>query len=263
MHWLLQVPGQPAAAIDKPLMRIGSDPGSDVYLAYPGLAATHALVHCGNQCLWLEAVGHPVHVNGRRIRSKALIRPGDDLHFGSLPARLQSANAPGLDTGSGVGAGTVNFQGRVVLRALTGADVGRAYALMNSLCLGRSVLSEIRIDDLALAERQLLVQRQGNHIVVKNLSPVLEMRVDGWGCTEAQLLPGSQLCIEQHRYVLEAPCLELAPVDEPAPEPEADPLEVPAPMPAKAPFFSKTQWLLLASAIILSGLITLLLTLSP
>ena len=233
MHWLLNAPGQPAAAIDKPLMRIGSDPGSDIFLAHPGLAATHAVLHSGEHGVWLEPLAQPVHVNGRRVQTMAFLRPGDELHVGSVPIKLQSAKAPVRDAVSGAKA--LNFAGRIVLRSLSGRDAGRAYTMMNSLCIGRSVLSEIRIDDLALAERQVLVQRQGNGIIVKNLSPVLEMRVDGWSCTEALLLPGSQLCIEQHRFVLEAPNADMASVDEPQAEPveqpmlEAEPVAAPAP----------------------------------
>lgn len=261
MHWVLHVSGQTPAAIDKPMMRIGSDPSSDIYLPHPGLAASHAVLHSGSHGVWLEPLGQPVHVNGRRVQSAALIRPGDDLHFGSLPAKVQSAKAPVRDAVSGADA--VNFAGRVVLRSLTGRDAGRAYALMNSLCVGRSVLSEIRIDDLALAERQVLVQRQGNSILVKNLSPVLDMRVDGWSCTEALLLPGSQLCIDQHRFVLEAPCPDMTLADEPQPEPLVEPAAVHEQAAVPPPFFSKTQWLLLASAIAISGAIVLLLTWAP
>ncbi len=261
MHWFLHAPGQPAIAIDRRQMRIGSDPGSDIYLAHPDVAQAHAVLHSGDHAVWLEPLGQPVHVNGRRVLSMAFVRPGDDLHIGGVPVRIQSAIAP---VPAGISGGVaLNFSRSVVLRALIGADAGRAYALMNSLCIGRSVLSEIRIDDLALAERQLLVQHQGDHIVVKNLSPVLEMRVDGWACTEARLSPGSQLCIEQHRFLLEAPCLDRLSAPDPQPDQAPEPLSVAEPVAEPSPFFSKTQWLLLAAAIAISGLIILLLTLAP
>lgn len=260
MNWLLLASGHPAAVIDKPVMRIGSDPASDMYLPHPGLASVHALVHTGDRLRWLEAVGHPVHVNGRRVRSVAIIRPGDDLHFGNLPVRVQTAAAPLLEVLPGAKA--LNFSGRVILRVLTGRDAGRAFPLMNSLCIGRSVLSEICIDDLALAERQVLVQRHGNSILVKNLSPVLDMRVNGWSCAEAPLTPGSQLSIDQHRFILEAPCPDIDLAEEYRPEPaEAEAFE-PAPVLGEPRFFSKSQWLLLASAIGLSAAIILLLTLA-
>ena len=56
MNWVLHAPGQSTSLIDKPLMRIGSDPSSDIYLPHPGLAAVHAILHSGNQLIWLEPV---------------------------------------------------------------------------------------------------------------------------------------------------------------------------------------------------------------
>jgi hypothetical protein len=260
MNWVLHAPGQSTSLIDKPLMRIGSDPSSDIYLPHPGLAAVHAILHSGNQLLWLEPVSQPVHINGRRVHSASIIRPGDDLQLGNLPVKVQTSTAPLMEVLPAAKA--LNFSGRVVLRVLTGRDVGRAFPLMNSLCIGRSVLSEIRIDDLALAERQVLVQRHGNSILVKNLSPVLEMRVNGWSCTEAVLAPGSQLSIDQHRFVLEAPCPDLGVVDEPLSEPMDEVPNEAEQETTKPSLLSKSQWLLLASAIGVSVAIILLLTLS-
>lgn len=267
MHLVLHIAGRPPVELDKALVRIGSDPGCEVYLPHPELAPVHALLHADAQALWLEPAaaedGHPVHVNGRRIAAAALLAAGDDIHLGTQALRVQSRAAP---DGARADAGRpLNFAGRVVLRVLSGAETGRAYPLVNSLCLGRSALSEIRIDDPALAERQVLVQRQGNAILVKNLSPVLEMRVDGRVCTEALLPPGSQLAIEQHRFRLEAPQPDLAPqaADAPVAEPLAAAAQ-PAPPPMPAPrLFTRAQWLLLASAAAVSGLLILLLTYSP
>ena len=267
MHYVLHIAGHPPVELDRPRMRIGADPGCEIYLPHPELAPVHAVLHAEAQTLWLEPAaaedGHPVHVNGRRIAAAALLAAGDDIHLGTLALRLQSGIKPdAVRTDAGR---PLNFAGRVVLRVLSGAETGRAYPLVNSLCLGSSSLSEIRIDDPALAERQVLLQRQGNAILVKNLSPVLEMRVDGWVCTEALLRPGSQLGIEQHRFRLEAPQPDLAPSVSDAPgaqEPVADTAQ-PAPPEAPPRLFTRAQWLLLASAVAVSGLLILLLTYSP
>ena len=267
MHYVLHIAGHPPVELDRPRMRIGADPGCEIYLPHPELAPVHAVLHAEAQTLWLEPAaaedGHPVHVNGSRIAAAALLAAGDDIHLGTLALRLQSGIKPdAVRTDAGR---PLNFAGRVVLRVLSGAETGRAYPLVNSLCLGSSSLSEIRIDDPALAERQVLLQRQGNAILVKNLSPVLEMRVDGWVCTEALLRPGSQLGIEQHRFRLEAPQPDLAPSVSDAPgaqEPVADTAQ-PAPPEAPPRLFTRAQWLLLASAVAVSGLLILLLTYSP
>lgn len=267
MHHVLHIAGHQPVELDKVLMRIGADPGCEIYLPHPALAPVHAVLHAEAQALWLEQTaaedGHPVHVNGRRIAAAALLSAGDDIHLGTLALRVQSRAKP--DNARTDAGRPLNFAGRVVLRVLSGAEIGRAYPLVNSLCLGRSTLSEIRVDDPALAERQVLLQRQGNAILVKNLSPVLEMRVDGWICTEALLRPGSQLGIEQHRFRLEAPQPELAPpvAAESVVVSEAAESQVASP-PTPAPrLFTRAQWLLLASAVAVSGLLILLLTYSP
>lgn len=267
MHWLLHIPGQAAAAIGESPLRIGSDPGSEICLARHGLAPLHArLIPGAAGLLWLEPAADEtaavVHVNGRRIVRAALLTPGDELHLGSCALRLSSARKP--DAARRPTAQPINFSGRVLLRALTGADTGRAHVLVNSLCIGRSDLSEVRIDDTALAERQILLQRQGNAILVKNLSPVLEMRVDGWVCEEAVLHPGSQISIEQHRFRFEAPSAETAPMVDPE---IAEPIH-PASANAAAPtdpasgIFSRAQWILLAVAIAISGFFIVLLSYS-
>ena len=267
MHWLLHIPGQPAAAVGESPLRIGSDPGSEIYVAHPGVALLHArLIPDAAGLLWLEPAADEaaaVHVNGRRIVRGAMLAPGDELHLGSCALRLSSAIKP--DSAKRPAAQPSNFSGRVLLRALSGAETGRAYVLVNSLCIGRSDLSEVRIDDTALAERQILLQRQGNDILVKNLSPVLEMRVDGWVCEEAVLQPGSHISIEQHRFRFEAPCADSSSLTDPEMAEPMPPVSINA-MPTADParrIFSPAQWILLAVAIAISGFFIILLSFSP
>ena len=267
MHWLLHISGQSAAAIAESPLRIGSDPGSEIYLAHPGVAPLHArLIPDGSGLLWLEPAADEaaaVHVNGRRIVRAALVTPGDDLHLGNCALRLSSASKP--EATRRPAAQPTNFSGRFLLRSLSGADTGRAHVLVNSLCIGRSDLSEVRIDDTALAERQILLQRQGNDVFVKNLSPVLEMRVDGWICEEAVLQPGAHISIEQHRFRFEGPCAEVLPMAEvelAEPAPSVTVNAESASEPARR-IFSPAQWILLAAAVAISGFFIILLSFSP
>lgn len=267
MHWLLHIPGQPAVAVGEVPQRVGSDPGADIYLAHPGVAPLHArLLPDSAGLLWLEPAADEsaaVHVNGRRIVRGALLAAGDELHLGSCAMRLTSATKP--DAARRPAAQPINFSGRVLLRALTGAETGKAHVLVNSLCIGRSELSEVCIDDSALAERQILLQRQGNDIFVKNLSPVLEMSVDGWVCEEAVLSPGARISIEQHRFRFEAPCSESAPTAELEVNdlPQLTETNAATPVAPARRIFSPAQWILLAVAIAISGFFIILLSFSP
>lgn len=268
MRLVLQIPDQQVVALDKAELSIGSDPSGDVYL--PNSRGTEAYARIRNQtdAVWLirnEDSGMSVHLNGRRIQAKALLHAGDELHFDGFPVQVKSEMAPVSDKPPS--SRVLNFSDRILIRAHCGAQSGKAFALVNSLCIGRSGISEIRVDDPAMAERQILLQRQGNEVLVKNLSPALEMRVDGWICNEALLKPGSQLNIEQHRFTLESPVLDLMKMAESTTietlQEPAEPEET-APLPKRdAALFNRSQWLLLASAVGISALLVLLLTLSP
>lgn len=268
MHWFLHSPGKVPLALEKPEYRIGSASDCDVLLPFESATALCWRLMRRAENLWLESVlsdaADPVCVNGRRIQTLALLQAGDELQFPGLNLRISTGEAPAL---AKISSGQVlNFADRVLLRVWTGREAGKAYALVNSLCIGRSALSEIRIDDPAMAERHVLVQRQGNDILVKNLSPLLEMRVQGWVCTEARLAPGAFFSIEQHRFQLQAPWQEtsenaeaVAPVMQVAPTAS----NASATEPNKPALFSRGQWLLLAVALAISGAFILVLTLSP
>lgn len=257
-------------SLDKSERSIGSDPSCDLYLPNTGISAKHAVIRLEAGLTWLirpsQATGI-VHVNGRLISAAALLHAGDDVHFDSISFRVKSAEPFQLiKTGAHAGMAT-HFSERIVLRLLTGPETGSAYALINSLCIGRSSLSDIQVDDSTLAERQVLIQRQGNDVVVKNLSPVLEMLVDGWPCNEGILAVGSQLCIDQHRYILQSSCTDFAQqIDVPnvkvVNQPEVQAETLPA-EPLNAAIFTRSQWILLASAVLISGILILLLTIAP
>jgi pSer/pThr/pTyr-binding forkhead associated (FHA) protein len=268
MRLVLQIPDQHAVTIDKAELSIGSDPSGDVYLPNSRGTEAYARILCQSDAVWLirnEDSGSSVHLNGRRVQAKALLHAGDELHFDGFPVQVKSETAPVSDKPPS--SRVLNFSDRILVRAHCGAQSGKAFALVNSLCIGRSGISEIRVDDPAMAERQILLQRQGNEVLVKNLSPALEMRVDGWVCNEALLKPGSQLNIEQQRFTLESPVLDLMKMSEST---VIEPLQLPAepddmaPLPkSEVALFNRSQWILLASAVVISTLLVLLLTLSP
>jgi hypothetical protein len=249
-------------------LSIGSDPSNNIYLPSSKQTECFAHIRASETNTWLlksPETKHIIHHNGRRIDALTLLRAGDDLYFDGIAVHIRAENQPLFEKVTGMHA--VNFSDRVLLRVHSGAETGKAYALVNSLCIGRSAISEIRIDDPAFAERQILVQRQGNDVLVKNLSPALEMRVDGWVCNDAVLKVGSQLNIEQHRFMLHSSCSDFAFTAPPLLlETSLSELETTAHLPqapAKAKLFSLSQWLLLAVALIISAFLMLLLTISP
>jgi hypothetical protein len=270
MSLVLHTSDHNTLSLDKPELNIGSDPTGDLYLANSGISSKHAVIRTNAGLTWLtrpsKATGS-VHVNGRLIHAAVLLKAGDEIHFDAISCRIKSSQPAKSLKPNVNGVVSTNFSERIVLRVLTGSETGMAYALINSLCIGRSSLSDVQVDDSSMAERQVLLQRQGNDVVAKNLSPILEMQVDGWVCNEAILAIGSQLCIDQHRYLLQSSCPDFAQLVEiTVHEVEAeskDNIELLTPVVSDPPIFTRAQWILLASSVLISGLLILLLTIAP
>ena len=269
MSLLLQTPEDKTLLLDKPEQTIGSDPSGDLYLPFSGISLKHAVIKLESDLTWLirpsESSGS-LHLNGRMISAAALLKAGDEIHFNTTVVKVKSEQQEQTIKPHSSITQAVHFSDRIVLRVLTGPEAGKAYAIVNSLCIGRSSLSELQVDDFSMAERQILIQRQGNEILVKNLSPVLEMRVNGWVCNESVMTIGSQLNIDQHRYVLQSSCPDLTQAVDVVAEvvkDEESPVIIQQQELSKPRIFSRAQWILLASAILISSLLILLLTITP
>jgi hypothetical protein len=268
MRLMLQVHNQTYYLADRATLTIGANSGSDIGLAGMERGDNVACIHSvsAGLCLLKSAeTGIAIHHNGCRVAALAFLRAGDELYFDSTAVQVKSEHAPIFEKPS-CSNQAINFGDRILLRIRTGAQTGKAFVLINSLCIGRSSISEIVIDDLGLAERQILLQRQGNDVWVKNLAPSLEMRVDGWVCDQAILKAGSQINIEQHRFVLESSMFEM--VDTSAiqtmnlPQMLADVESVVPQVMRVSALFSRAQWILLASAVVIAGLLVVLLSVS-
>lgn len=270
MSLVLHCPEDKTLSLDKAELAIGSDPSGDLYLPYSGISAKHAVIKVESGLTWLirpsDASGN-VHVNGRLVHAAALLNAGDEIHFETVAVHVKSLQQIDTNKTASNGLKATYFNDRIVIRVLTGPETGKAYALVNSLCIGRSSLSEIQVDDFSMAERQILIQRQGNDVIAKNLSPVLEMRVNGWVCNEAALTVDSQLSIDQHRFLMQSSCLDFTQITETTIvdniSEEVVPVSTSQPTIDNAVIFSRAQWILLASALLISGLLIVLLTISP
>jgi pSer/pThr/pTyr-binding forkhead associated (FHA) protein len=270
MSLVLHCPENKTLCLDKAELSIGSDPSGDLYLPYSGISLKHVVIKVDSGLTWLirpsDSSGN-VHVNARLVHAATLLNAGDDVHFDTVTVHVKSSQQNDTHKIASNSYQATHFNDRMVLRVLTGSETGKAYSLVNSLCIGRSSLSEIQVDDFSMAERQILIQRQGNDVIAKNLSPVLEMRVNGWVCNEAVLTVDSQLSIDQHRFKLQSSCPDFTQTPEAA-VPEANLQETATnsniqQATSNPAIFSRAQWILLASALFISGLLIVLLTIAP
>ena len=169
--------------------------------------------------IWLSVVdaAGSVHVNGRRVRSRALLRAGDALFIDGAELLLAAAHdnplpddLPGSESPSQPG------DPRVVLRGVGGKHHGRAFTLELPRLVGSAPEADIRIDDPAFAERHALLSLVDGQVVLRDLGVGDGSQVNGRSLRDAVLQPGDQLVFEgQHRFVVEAPGAVTRPLDMP------------------------------------------------
>ena len=119
--------------------------------------------------LWLQVADgiRGVHVNGRPVRSMAMLRAGDVVHADGvefvlrtprpplqLPAEVADAEAPASDP-------------RIVLRGIGGAYHGRSFTLDRPVLVGSAPDADIVVDDPAFAPRHARIERVGERVMLR------------------------------------------------------------------------------------------------
>lgn len=195
---------------------VGSRAGSRVCLPDQGLAPHHASFQQDRRGLWLRvpADAHGVHLNARPVRRLAQLRPGDLVCLDKLRLVVRADDEPEIDRRIPLAQpGAMNeaqrvSAARVVLRGLSGQHFGRTYTLTEPRVIGRAGSADIRVDDVAVAERHAVVELHTDRVVLRALGND-SSQVNGVPVRDAVLAPGDQISIDQHRFVLEAPGLPL------------------------------------------------------
>lgn len=155
---------------------------------------TAACLRLDGRGLVLEvARGESVHVNGRPVREKALLRNGDSIVVGRASHLVRSINVPepcGAPSGIGPTA-SLRFP-RVWLRCVGGRRAGQVRSLESAGSLPwsgeRGALAQVAID--------------GHRLVVRATRPG-SLAVDGHFVTDCILHGGEQLVVGDDRWVVE------------------------------------------------------------
>lgn len=234
------------------LLRIGSEPDNDLILAAGQAAPHHLRIRLDRRGWVLEVLPDAtrVYVNARPVRERAILRPGDMLSVGDCRMLLCADDAP-----EGRSSPTVPEQDRctVALRAVAGPLSGHVLSVADHLELGPQSrlpldLPQGEMASLAIFWRdgQLRLETGQAH---EARYPV---RVNGVIAQQTVLLPGDQIGIGMHRFLVDAPGLE--------PEPE---IVMPAPAPAPLPEDTagprgEVWWLIVTAAVLALGIALLL-----
>lgn len=192
-----------------------------------------------------------VHVNGRPVQRKALLRAGDSIHVDGSEIVLGAVRAPAVPPPDAFV--EIEADPRVVLRGIGGRHHGRSFTLDRPRLVGSAADADIRIDDPSFAARHARIGLQDGQVVLRGLDAGESSLVNGERHRDALLQPGDQLVFDaHHRFVLEAPLRTLGAAAEALPEPAA----------AIAPAGSTARrlpWLLLAALLLAAALSALLL----
>ncbi len=236
------------------------DAGGLHVIAGDGGADALMRVRIDRRGTWLsvaEGAGS-VHVNGRRIRRRAMLRAGDAVFLEGAELVLASTQGnPVPDALPATRAAGERGDPRVLLRGVGGKHHGRSFTLEQPRLVGSAPEADIRIDDPGFPERHALLSLQDGQIVLRDLGAGDGCQVNGHPLRDAILHPGDQLVFEaQHRFVVEAPGTLAMPTDMAlGPVPDDEPT---SDTPSAGAGWRRWPWLLLA-ALLTGGLLAALL----
>ena len=208
--------------------------------------------------LWLQVANgaRGIHVNGRPVRRMALLRAGDAVYADGVELVVQ-APRPRLPSPQATADTDHGGDPRVLLRGVGGPHHGRSFTLGPPRLVGSAREADIRIDDPSFPARHAQLERQGEHVLLRDLGSPEGSLVNGLSVRDAVLCAGDQLVFDgQHRFVVEYPTV--AGVEANAEPPAMAATEAFGPAPAPAHVGVRLPWLLLA-ALLLGGLISALL----
>ncbi|QAU23585.1 FHA domain-containing protein [Dyella sp. M7H15-1] len=235
------------------LLRIGSDPGNDLILTASQAAAYHLSISLDRRGWVLEVLPETtrIYVNARPVRERAILRPGDILSVGDCRMLLCADHTPGGRTSPQMPA---QERCTVALRAVAGPLSGQVLPLANRLELGPQGpvpldLPQCEVASLVIAWRDGQLRLETRQ-AADSRYPV---RVNGSIVEQTVLLPGDQIGIGMHRFLIDAPGLEPEPeIVIPEPEPEALPEDTAGPR-------GEVWWLIVTAAVLALGIALLLL----
>ena len=195
-----------------------------------------------------------VHVNGRPVQRKAMLRKGDSVHLDGQEIVLCAAQ-PALAGPTATGVTTqVEPDPRVVLRGIGGRNHGRSFTLDRSRLVGSAADVDIRIDEPAVAARHARIGLNGGRVALQMLDAAATCLVNGEARRDAWLQPGDQVAFDSnHRFVVEAPLRDWGmPLIDGVPD--AAQADV-----AANPGARRLPWLLLAALLLAAAISALLL----
>ncbi|MCB1600955.1 MAG: FHA domain-containing protein [Lysobacterales bacterium] len=160
-----------------------------------------------------------VHVNGRPVREKAILRLGDMIGAGDVrmvmrPDQDRTEKPP--KAASDNETRQRHTPPRVVLRGVSGGYFGKVIPLRSKTVIGRGSDCDLVLNEPEMSRRHALIENTPEGLFLRDLSSANGTFVNGTSVRDTVLKPGDQLAFDQNRFLIEAPgYLVQMPGDEP------------------------------------------------
>lgn len=201
--------------------RIGSTPGSAVTLTGHGLHPLHCEIHVtgAGANLQVPQGGGAVSVNGRPVSDLMALRAGDRIDIGDIvatfaalePARGASIPRVARSADDDTGATRVRMAvPRFVLRGVSGAVSGQVFPVAGPVVIGRAPECDITVQAEEISRRHARVKPVGDGLSVEDLDSSNGTYINTRRVQQGFLGPGDELQLDDVRFVLIAPGVDLA-----------------------------------------------------
>jgi hypothetical protein len=234
------------------VLTVGSAPDNDLVLAAHQASAHHLRIQQDRRGIVLQLLpgAGRIYVNARPVRDRALLRAGDILSVGDCRMLLcaDTLSTPRAPI-------PISEQGRctVALRAVAGPLSGRVLSLQDALTLGPMGRYPLELPQGEVAALRIFWQEGQLLLEASQSSARYPLCVNGVEIQQAALQPGDQLGVAMHRFVVDAPGMELEPeIVMPPPTPEHLPEEDAGPR-------GEVWWLIVTAAALALGIALVLL----
>lgn len=159
-----------------------------------------------------------VHVNGRPVREKAILRLGDMVAVGSVRMVIRPDNDRAEKPPKALPENETRQRytpPRVVLRGVTGTYFGKVIPLRARTVIGRGSDCDLVLNESEMSRRHAIIENTPEGLFLRDLGSANGTFVNGISVRDTVLKPGDQLAFDQNRFLIEAPgYLLMAPGDD-------------------------------------------------
>ncbi len=211
----------PQILIGQGSQQVGSGAGVAIELKTPGMAERHSeLVRTGDSVsVRLLHAGAALAINGQAVSNSepVVLKPGDLIDFAGVQARIVAVEKASADPTprrpdpvDDSGATRVRMAvPKFVLRGVSGAAFGKTFPVAAPQVIGRQSDCDISIPSEEISRRHAKVRPTPVGLQVEDMGSSNGTFINGKRVQEGLLRPGEELRLDNIRFLLVAPGVEI------------------------------------------------------